>query len=315
MKLTGGVMDIENDKPTGISTDNEPSSAAPCSIAAVPLSVGSLFSGIGGFDLGFERAGMVVKWQVEIDPFCNKVLEKHWPNVKRYGDIKDVGKHNLEPVDLICGGFPCQPFSHAGKRKGKGDDRYLWPEMFRVISEIRPTWVIGENVSGFINMELDNCVAELEAEGYEVQPIVIPACAVGAPHRRDRVWILARRKDVNDTQSGGCGVLHTENIRQSAGEVNSLADADCDATHPTSINVKWPIDERNNGMQPEGQDRNTNWDEPWIEVATRLCRVDDGVSNRVHRLKALGNAVVPQIVEILGRVIIDVESKSVLRRQ
>jgi DNA (cytosine-5)-methyltransferase 1 len=157
----------------------------------VTKKVGSLFSGIGGMDLGLQRVGMEIAWQVEIDEFCNKVLEKHWPDVKRYGDIKNVKGTELGTVNVICGGFPCQPFSNAGKRRGKEDDRYLWPEMLRVVSEVRSDWVIGENVGGFINMGLDNCISDLENQGYEVQAFIIPACAVNAPHRRDRVWIVA----------------------------------------------------------------------------------------------------------------------------
>ena len=123
----------------------------------------------GGFELGLLRSGLVheIKWQVEINDYATKVLEKNFPTVKRYRDIKDVGKHNLETVDLICGGFPCQPFSTAGKRKGKEDDRYLWPEMFRCIKEIQPSWVIGENVPGIVNMELDKALSDLEGIGYE----------------------------------------------------------------------------------------------------------------------------------------------------
>jgi DNA (cytosine-5)-methyltransferase 1 len=158
------------------------------------MTVGSLFSGIGGFDLGLERAGMEVKWQVEIDPFCNKVLAKHWPDVKRYGDIRNVGKDNLESVDLICGGFPCQPFSSAGKQRGEADDRYLWPEMLRVISEVNPTWIIGENVAGIISMAIDQVLSDLEGLGFETQAVVVPACSLGAIHIRQRVWILAHSK-------------------------------------------------------------------------------------------------------------------------
>ena len=155
------------------------------------MTVGSLFSGIGGFDLGLERAGMTIKWQVEIDDFCNKVLEKHWPDVKRYRDIKELRGDELEPVDLICGGFPCQPFSAAGKRRSKEDDRYLWPEMLRVIRAVRPNWIIGENVAGIVSLALDDVLSDLENEGYTCQSFIIPACAVNAPHRRDRVWIIA----------------------------------------------------------------------------------------------------------------------------
>ena len=113
------------------------------------LTVGSLFSGIGGLELGLERTGgFKTKWQVEIDEYCLKVSERHWPNVQRFRDIKECGKHNLSTVDLICGGFPCQPHSVAGKRKGAEDDRNLWPEMFRIIREVNPRWVICENVPG-----------------------------------------------------------------------------------------------------------------------------------------------------------------------
>ena len=159
------------------------------------MTVGSLFAGIGGFDLGLERAGMTVKWQVENDKGCIKLLEKRWSHIKRYGDIRECGARNLEPVDVICGGFPCQPISVAGKQRGKEDDRWLWPEMFRVIQELRPRWVIGENVAGLIRMGLDECISDLEGEGYACQPFVIPACAAGAKHRRDRVWIVARNSN------------------------------------------------------------------------------------------------------------------------
>ena len=115
---------------------------------------GSLFAGIGGIDLGLERASWECRWQVEIDPFCQKVLAKHWPDVRRYGDVRDCGKHNLETVDLIAGGFPCQPYSLAGKRGGESDDRNLWPEYRRIVAELRPAWVLAENVPGIINRNM-----------------------------------------------------------------------------------------------------------------------------------------------------------------
>lgn len=158
------------------------------------LTVGSLFSGIGGFDLGLERAGMKVIWQLEKDPFCLEILKKHWPDVKKYKDIREVDLNELEPVDVLCGGPPCQPFSVAGKRKGKGDDRYLWPEMFQVIKTLRPRWVIVENVTGIVNMALEDICTDLETEDYEVQAFIIPACSVNAPHRRDRIWIIGNTK-------------------------------------------------------------------------------------------------------------------------
>lgn len=164
------------------------------------MRVGSLFSGIGGLDLGLERAGMKVVWQVEYDEFCQSILRKRWPEAKLYGDIKELRGDELEPVDLICGGFPCQPFSQVGKQRGKEDDRYLWPEMLRVIREVRPRWVLGENVAGIVRMALDTVLSDLESEGYSAQTFIIPACAVGAPHRRDRVWIVGHSKSVGDTK-------------------------------------------------------------------------------------------------------------------
>lgn len=188
----------------------------------------SLFSGVGGFDLAAEWAGWTNMFNCEIDPFCRRVLAYHFPNAVQYEDIRTTdftvwrGK-----IDVLTGGFPCQPFSIAGLRKGTDDDRYLWPEMLRAIREIRPRWVVGENVRGFVNwsegMVLDTVFADLEALGYEVQPFILPACAVGAPHRRDRVWIVAHRADAGaeglrerqeqayepgtatDAESDGCG--------------------------------------------------------------------------------------------------------------
>lgn len=152
----------------------------------------SLFSGIGGFDLAAEWLGWENIFQVEIDPFCQKVLAKNFPNAKRYADIKQFrGTPYIGTVDVISGGFPCQPYSVAGQRRGSDDDRALWPEMLRVIREIQPTWVVGENVPGIISMEFESVCTDLESAGYAVQPFIVPACAVNALHRRDRVWIIA----------------------------------------------------------------------------------------------------------------------------
>lgn len=161
----------------------------------------SLFSGIGGLDLAAEMAGFETVGQCEWADYPKKVLEKHWPDVPRWRDIRTLTKESfyektgLRTVDIVSGGFPCQPFSVAGKHGGKDDDRYLWPEMLRVIREICPLWVIGENVPGIVNLALDTVLLELESEGYEAQPFIIPACGVDAPHKRERVCILAHAVD------------------------------------------------------------------------------------------------------------------------
>lgn len=164
----------------------------------------SLFSGIGGFDLAAEWAGWANVFNCEIDPFCRRVLAYHFPNAIQYEDIKTTDFRPLRGcVDVLTGGFPCQPFSLAGKRKGTDDNRYLWPEMLRAIRELAPRWVVGENVFGIVNwsdgLVFEQVCADLENEGYEVQPYLIPACAVDAPHRRDRVWFVAHRRDDTDT--------------------------------------------------------------------------------------------------------------------
>jgi DNA (cytosine-5)-methyltransferase 1 len=156
------------------------------------MTVGSLFAGIGGFDLGFERAGYRVRWQVEINAYCRAVLRKHWPGVRRYGDVRRVGRHNLEPVDVICGGFPCQDISIAGAGAGLDGARSgLWREYARIIREVRPRYVVVENVPALLSRGLGTVLADLAACGYDAEWDCLPAAAVGAPHRRDRVWIVA----------------------------------------------------------------------------------------------------------------------------
>lgn len=175
----------------------------------MPLTQLELFAGIGGFGLAGHWAGIKTVCQVEIDPFCQKVLQKNFPNAKRYADVKKFdGKPWRGTVDIISGGFPCQPYSAAGKRLGKEDERHLWPEMLRIIREVRPRWIVGENVFGLVNwsggLVFDEVQSDLESEGYEVQAFVLPAAAVNAPHRRDRVWFVAYSNLCSTRQDGNC---------------------------------------------------------------------------------------------------------------
>lgn len=172
----------------------------------------SLFSGIGGLDLAAEWAGFETVGQCEWADYPTKVLEKHWPDVPRWRDVRTLTSENfyektkLRTVDIISGGFPCQPFSVAGKQKGKGDDRYLWPEMLRVIRELTPRWVLGENVPGILRIAAQDIVQDLECEGYDVAVFDIEAAAVGAPHRRERIMVVANRRadTLENACCGGC---------------------------------------------------------------------------------------------------------------
>lgn len=305
----------------------------------------SLFSGIGGFDLGLERAGMECVGQVEKDEYCLAVLAHHWPAVKRIADIYDVTESDFGTVDLVCGGFPCQPFSLAGKRAGAKDDRYLWPEMLRIIKAYRPAWVLGENVAGIVGVELDTVLSELENEGYELQPFIIPACAVDAPHERKRVWIVARRRPahVDDTEGGGCGFPFAAHVGTVEGNVNAPADASQVVAHAESVGSGCGLceagQEQNRNVASDGGTTMADTKVVRVEgigesrigqpsglveeiVSDRSCeraraaqwepepdvgRLADGIPHRVAQLRALGNAVIPQVVEEIGRCIIEAE--------
>lgn len=241
---------------------------------------GSLFSGIGGFDLAADWAGIETVFQVEKDPFCNKILEKNYPRTTRYLDIKEFcGKDYEGKIDIISGGFPCQPFSHAGKKRGHNDDRYLWNEMFRVVREAKPEWVIAENVYGLVSnnngMVLEKVLTDLESEGYEVQTFIIPACGKNAPHRRDRTWIVA------NSESNG-NRLEQQRQGMQGHERNS----------PRRQGVGY---KPSHGIKTMAE---VSWEKEWLEVASELCGTDDGIPPELDQnkaIKALGNAIVPQI--------------------
>ena len=246
----------------------------------------SLFSGIGGIDLAAEWAGFRTVAFVEKDPFCQKVLAKHWPEVPIHDDITKFDGAAFRGVFLVSGGFPCQPFSHAGKRRGKEDDRHLWPEMLRVVEEARPTWVLGENVAGFVGMALDLCLSDLDRAGYETEAAVLPALAVGAPHRRERCFVLAHSRH---TESPGRN--EAQGSREGAAQPKSPSCGNAVAHTRCSL--------------LQGGVRGTETITAQWLIEPAVGRVAHGVSNRVDRLRALGNAVVPQQVYPILKEIAD----------
>ena len=235
------------------------------------MNVLSLFSGIGGLDLGLERAGATIVGQVELDPFCQRVLAEHWPKVPRHADVRTcIDWWCAEPrpaVDCIAGGFPCQPVSDAGRRLAQADSRWLWPAMFTVICAVRPVWVIAENVPGLLRRGLSDVVSDLESEGYQIRTGTITACAMGAPHTRERLFIIAHAQGKRWCSRG----------------------PDTGSSRPTNA---------------EQQDRCGLTGATWWAVEPSVGRVAYGVPQRVDRCRALGNAVVPQVAEYIGRLFI-----------
>ena len=197
-----------------------------------------LCSGIGGFSLGMERAGMRTIGFCEIDPYCCDVLARHWPDVPIYHDIRELNAHDLRP-HVITAGYPCQPFSIAGKQRGAKDDRHLWPEVLRIVKQCRPAWVVAENVGGHIRLGLDDVLFDLESEGYTARPVVIPACAINAPHRRDRVWIIGHA----DSDRQPNGTVYAASSGRMVGNPNT---ARKDADRTDQDEQKWRDFHQNN---------------------------------------------------------------------
>ncbi len=337
-----------------------------------------LFSGIGGFAYAAKKV-----WGEEYhnvlfcdnNKFCQEVIKKNFgKDSVIYGDIRDVtyanwnrlqeqgkkqqtgGDRQLSEITLLTGGFPCQPFSCAGKQKGTKDDRHLWPEMLRVIQLTKPTWIVAENVRGLLTIEgglvFEQVCLDLESSGYEVQAFIIPAVSVNAPHRRDRVWIVANRKSTNEKWCEPIGDSARESERQIGNRNSDVTDTDNSRSGTSRIGTDGNRQKKNEGRQGFTQpglsrqsddvtntsdiERGTKqevessrqtrieageyrdfssreWGKPWLEVATELCGVDDGIpaelygfskaGHRVERLKALGNAIVPQVaVEIFKAI-------------
>ena len=256
----------------------------------------SLFSGIGGLDLAAEWAGFTTVGQCEFADYPTKVLEKHWPDVPRWRDIRTLTKESfyertgIRTVDVISGGFPCQPFSVAGKQKGKGDDRYLWPEMLRVITELRPRCVVGENVPGIIKIAAGQVVKDLERAGYHVVVFNYEAAAVGAWHRRSRVFFtgLADVADADGSGLQGRKQPETPDAAEGAGEQPSRATAgECSEAVYDYMRSGCAGDARWGQSQELADGR-------FWAAEPDVGRVAHGIPARVDRLKCLGNAVVPQ---------------------
>jgi DNA (cytosine-5)-methyltransferase 1 len=370
-----------------------------------------LFSGIGGFSLACEWAGIETICFVEIDKFCQKVLKKHWPDVPVVEDVNDVeeikrivahavsihderagfrtavavarmpGSYMGRPFAtgerwqetnslLLTAGFPCQPFSAAGRRKGSADSRYLWPQTLAVIEAVKPDWVLLENVAGILSMvfpdsevgvasqasfcdtpndeiaDYDTISGRIDGDlrqaGYETVWLVIPACAVNAPHRRDRVWIIAHsignlgQSRLPPQEQRGMADKNQQIIGNSTGDrctrgrqsieveeglqqgpeydgqlARGLEGPYSDVANSTSEGLERY--RRQRGLREGRQEKQVsgNWNESWYEVATKFCRVDDGIPrvvDRVERLKALGNAIVPQVAYQVIKAIVETES-------
>jgi len=311
------------------------------------MNVLSLFSGGGLGDYGLTLAGMEIVGQVEWDKYCQKILKLRWPEVPKWGDVRNVRGEEVVSrcgtIDLISGGFPCQPFSCAGKQKGKDDERNMWPEMHRIISEVKPAWVLAENVRGIVKPYLDTVLSDLEGLGYACLPLLIPACALGAPHKRERLWILGNAKLHGSSSSGIEGAMHepqkpSESIP--CGESSRTSCLSGDVAHAKCNGLQriwenWEVkrpsglcggtrrDEKENlcnstseGLQNRpaetlGESRSIQeLERPnWWTTEPDVGRVAHGVANRVDRLKLLGNGQVVQIVEWLGSQIIKADKE------
>jgi DNA (cytosine-5)-methyltransferase 1 len=329
------------------------------------MKVLDLFSGIGGFSLGLESTGNFKTVAFcDNDKFCKLILDKHWKGVKIYDDVKEISKKKFKEdgidfPDIITGGFPCQPFSVAGKQQGTSDSRHLWPEMFRIIQEFSPRWVIGENVKGLTNIQdgvvFETVCTDLEGEGYEVRTFNIPAAGVQAPHRRERIWIVAHAKCFNERKSiresdetqsriqkehrpndnttwessrtgsvwgTNNGHEDMENSRRTLRQGSELQgkngnetkEGNADQSQRSSGTSKSNVVDSSTGrcasQETEVQPgRYSSFDSSWWQSEPQLGRVANGVSGRVHRLKALGNSIVPKIVQEIGNAIIQAEKE------
>jgi DNA (cytosine-5)-methyltransferase 1 len=276
------------------------------------LTFGSLFSGIGGMDLGLERAGMECAWQVEIDDFCTAVLARHWPSVPRYRDVRHIDFTRLPRVDVVAGGFPCQPFSAAGKRRGLSDERWLWPHFARAVRDLRPRWVLIENVPRLLSIESGRAaqavLGDLSALGFDARWECLSAAAFGAPHLRERVFVVAHSERFPLARANGGG---REGRPGGLGQ-GRWAEPE-DGREPLADTLGPGLEEQQLeqvGGQLQATERGGDTG-GWWSVEPDVDRVVDGsarrLDRRVHRIRALGNAVVPQVAEWVGGWIVSAQ--------
>lgn len=238
------------------------------------LTVGSCFSGIGGLELGLEwTGGFETKWQIEKEDYAAETLKIYFPGIELHRDIRTIDPARLKPADIICGGYPCQPFSYAGQRKGAEDERNLWPEMFRTICFLRPRYALLENVPGHLSKGFLDVLADLASIGFDAEWTTLSSCSVGAPHPRERLFAVA----------------YTESKR--VGQRRSS-----DGRTPPRIPM----------LKGESRFVRTA---TWTEVLPELCRMDDGIPYRIHRGRCLGNAVDPQVAQKVGEMILRFETQ------
>ena len=267
------------------------------------LTVGSLFSGIGGIDLGLERAGMNVLWHSEIDPYACRVLNKHWPHVPNIGNITEVDWSNVPYVDVIAGGYPCQPFSLAGKRAGENDPRHLWPYFRDAISHLRPRYALLENVRGHLTMGGVSVIGDLAALGYDCEWRVISAASVGANHRRDRLIVVAY---TNNSRLQG---RHNPKDTRWQDSDRHLGQSSPDVAYPSSRNGRYKEPEGLGEVFRQASELGESFSgcgsiAYWWHSEPDVGRVANGIPHRMDRLRGLGNAVVPQVAEVVGRLIV-----------
>ena len=260
-----------------------------------------LFSGIGGFALACRWAGIETIAFCEIEKYAQRVLRKNFPGIRIFEDVRQFPATEFCEPFLLTGGYPCQPFSQAGKRRGAEDDRHLWPSMFGIIRTSRPTWILAENVAGHVTLGLDQALADLESEGYAVQALIIPACAVDAPHRRDRVWILGNfKKWSGNERSRRCNENRELQIPKPRNASREIAFAD-------SNNARRVKQWRSESIQSElvTVECGNRW-----SAEPDVGRVAHGIPRRVDRLRGLGNAIVPQVAYKIIKAMIEADESA-----